>query len=179
MKNANAVYRGLVVDPHDPKQAGRVKVSVPSLGVELWARLATLSTGAGYGSWFIPDAQTEVLVAFEGGDLNYPYVLGSLWSSTERPPESDPARTVLRTRRGATVVFDNGTGTIEIEDTNGNAIHLAADGITIIAAAKLTLSASEIEVNAGMVLANTGAARFPGVVECDTLIAKNVVSQNP
>ena len=179
MKNANAVYRGLVVDARDPKQAGRVKVSVPSIGVELWARLATLSTGDGRGSWFIPDAETEVLVAFERGDLEHPYVLGSLWSSTDKPPESDPERTVLRTRHGATVVFDDGTGTIEIEDANGNAIHLTASGITITAAAKLTLSASEIELNDGMVVANTGAARFSGVVECDTLLATNVVTPHP
>ena len=34
----------------------------------------------------MPEIKDEVLVAFDHGDVNYPYVLGSIWSSKNKPP---------------------------------------------------------------------------------------------
>lgn len=34
-----------------------------------------------------PVAEDQVLVVFEPGELNRPYVIGSLWNGNERPPE--------------------------------------------------------------------------------------------
>jgi len=48
----------------------------------------------------------------------------------------------------------------------------------ISAAAKLKLEASSIEVSGGMVQLNSGVCKATGVVQCDTLIANSVVSQN-
>ncbi|HSE40396.1 MAG TPA: phage baseplate assembly protein V, partial [Acidobacteriota bacterium] len=36
-----------------------------------------------------PDVNDEVLVAFETGDQRSPYVLGNLWSSSDKPSETD------------------------------------------------------------------------------------------
>jgi uncharacterized protein involved in type VI secretion and phage assembly len=58
---------------------------------EVWARLATFMGGKHRGSWFTPDTNDEVLVAFEAGDPRYPYVIGGLWSNSSRPPESRDA----------------------------------------------------------------------------------------
>ena len=82
------VYLGLVTDLNDPDGQGRVKVSCrgrpdPGGGAyEAWARLATLMGGDNRGTWFVPDIDDEVLVAFEGGDPRRPYVLGGLWNGT-------------------------------------------------------------------------------------------------
>src|SRR3954471_14791771 len=46
----NAVYTGVVLEPRDPKKLGRVRVSLPSFGEEVWARRATPATGA----WLVP-----------------------------------------------------------------------------------------------------------------------------
>lgn len=178
MKKTDGVHRGVVVETQDPQRLGRVQVSLPAVDEILWAPLVTLSAGAGYGSWFIPEVGTEVLVAFESGDIDQPYVLGSLWTANDRPPETDPGRTVLRTRHGATVVLDDGAGSVEIEDANGNAVRLSPAGVRITAAAKLQLDASEIELSAATVTVSAGSALFSGVVECDTLIATNVVAES-
>jgi uncharacterized protein involved in type VI secretion and phage assembly len=169
---------------------------------EAWARLATLMGGDNRGSWFIPDVGDEVLVAFEGGDPRRPYVVGGLWNGSDKPPESMDGggrnnRKVLRSRNGVKLTMDDadgqeqlivetpggqkitlkdGPGTVEIVDSNGNSIKLETSGITITAAAKVTVNASTVEVSAGMVTVNAGMSKFSGVVQCDTLISNSVIS---
>jgi hypothetical protein len=66
------VYPAVVADIADPDAQGRVRVRLPwapdSRGArwEAWARIATLFAGGGRGSWFVPDVDDEVLVAFAG-----------------------------------------------------------------------------------------------------------------
>lgn len=169
---------------------------------EAWARLATLMGGNKRGSWFIPDVNDEVLVLFEGGDPRRPYVVGALWNGSDTPPESmDGAgnnyRKVLRSRNGVQITLDDtdgqeqcivetpggqrvtlkdGPGVVEVVDSNGNSVKLDTSGITVNAAAKVTISASTIEVTAGMVTVNAGMSKFSGVVQADTVISNAVVS---
>jgi phage baseplate assembly protein gpV len=103
-------------------------------------------------------------------------VVGALWNAKERPPESNPQRTLLRTKHGATIVFDDGTGALEVADPNGNAVKLAPDGVTVTAAANVKVSASKVEIEASEVEVNTGLAKFSGVVQCETLITNNLVA---
>src|SRR5512144_2149847 len=151
MSQRNAVYTGVVVDARDPKRLGRVRVSLPLFDEERWARLATLAAGARRGTWFVPEQGDEVLVVFEQGDARRPLVVGALWSAAQRPPESNPERTLLRTKHGATIVFDDGIGAVEVSDANGNAVRLTPAGISITASARVTVSASVVEVAAGLV----------------------------
>jgi phage baseplate assembly protein V len=157
MSQRNAVYSGVVVKPQDPKKLGRVRVSLPSLGEEVWARRTTLAAGDGRGTWFTPDTGDEVLVSFENGNPKLPIVIGALWNASQRPPESKPERTVLKTKHGTTIVFDDGSGAVEIDD-------------------KVRVSASRIEIQAGIVDVDAGLARFTGVVQCEQLIADSVIS---
>src|SRR5262245_61778369 len=88
------VYPAQVTDIKDPDSMGRVKVKLPwspdtgSESYEVWARIATLMAGNNRGTWFIPDAEDEVLVAFEAGNPARPYVVGALWNGQDSPPES-------------------------------------------------------------------------------------------
>lgn len=169
---------------------------------EAWARVATLMGGKNRGSWFIPDVNDEVLILFEGGDPRRPYVVGGLWNGSDTPPESmDGAgnnyRKVLRSRNGVKITLDDtdgreqciietpggqkltmkdGPGTVEIMDSNGNTIKLEPSGITVTAAAKVTINASTMEISAGMVTVNAGMSKFSGVVQADTVISNSVVS---
>lgn len=178
MNQRNAVYSGLVVKARDPKGVGRVRVSLPALGEELWARRATPAAGDRKGAWLAPDADDEVLVAFEEGDPRRPVIVGALWNAKQRPPESNPDHMLLRTKHGTTIVFDDGTGSVEVSDANGNSVRLQASGVTVTAAAKVTVSASTVEINAGMIEVNAGMTRFSGVVQCDTMIANSVVASS-
>ena len=65
---------------------------------------------------------------------------------------------------------------MRIEDSNGNAVTLAASGVTVNASAKVTINASNVDVNASLVTVDAGMSRFSGVVQCDTLISTSVVS---
>jgi uncharacterized protein involved in type VI secretion and phage assembly len=169
---------------------------------EAWARLATFMAGNNRGSWFIPDVGDEVLVAFEAGDPRRPFVVGALWNGSDAPPESMDGgganeKKVLRSRNGVKITLDDtdgqekfivetpgaqkitlsdGPGKVEIVDSNGNSIKLETSGITIAAAAKVTVQCSTMEVNASMLTVNAGLSKFSGVVQCDTLIATTVVA---
>jgi uncharacterized protein involved in type VI secretion and phage assembly len=201
------VYVGRVIDIVDPGGLGRVRVTIPSLSEpghlsETWARLATLFAGNDRGSWFIPEADDEVVVAFEHGDLRYPIVVGSLWNDKDRPPASvDPAGTnerkvirsreglqislvdqkdhaylVLETPDGQKITLRDGPGSIEVADSNGNSVKLESSGVTIEAAAKVTIRATQVEVSAGMLTINAGMSKFSGVVQADTVITNSVIS---
>jgi uncharacterized protein involved in type VI secretion and phage assembly len=169
---------------------------------EAWACLATLMAGNNRGSWFIPDVDDEVLISFEAGDPRRPVVLGSLWNGKDTPPESmnggnykkvlcsrngvkitlddqdGQEQLVLETPGGSKVRLKDGPGSIEITDSNGNAVKMQSSGITVNASAKVIINASTIEINAGVLHVNAGMSKFSGVVQADTVIATSVVGSS-
>jgi uncharacterized protein involved in type VI secretion and phage assembly len=201
------VYPAIVVDNRDPDGQGRVKVSLPwmpddSGGYKVWARVATLMAGKDRGTWFIPDVDDEVLIAFEMGDPRRPYIIGAMWNGQDTPPESmDGAgnnfvksitsrngvtitlddqdgqeKLILETPGGQKITLQDGPGRVEIKDSNGNSVTLQSSGVSVVAAAKVSVQASTVEVNAALVTVNAAMSKFSGVVQCDTLISNMVVS---
>lgn len=86
----NGVACGLVKEIDD--KLGRVRVNLPWLSGEnktYWARIAVPMAGGGRGAWFLPEIDDEVLLGFEMGMIDHPYVLGFLWSETDKPPVDD------------------------------------------------------------------------------------------
>lgn len=169
---------------------------------EAWARVATLMGGNNRGSWFIPDVNDEVLIVFEGGDPRRPYVIGGLWNGSDSPPESMDSggnnfKKVMRSRNGVKITLDDadgqekliletpggqkitmkdGPGSVEVVDSNGNSIKLETSGITVTAAAKVTVNASQVAISAGLVTVDAGMSKFSGVVQADTVISNSVIS---
>jgi uncharacterized protein involved in type VI secretion and phage assembly len=173
-----------------------------SAAYETWARLATMMGGNNRGSWFIPDVNDEVLVIFLGGDSRNPCVIGGLWNGQDKPPQSmDGAgknyvkklrsrngvqitlddtdgqeKMILETPAGQKITLQDGPGSIDLEDSNGNSIKMEAAGITVTASAKVTVNASTAEISAGMLTVNAGMSTFSGVVQADTVITNSVIS---
>jgi phage protein D len=86
----NGVVVGVVTNNEDPDGLGRVRVRYPVLGDDhegWWARVTAPSAGARRGLLMVPQADDEVLLAFEHGDEHRPYVIGSLWSAMAKPEE--------------------------------------------------------------------------------------------
>jgi uncharacterized protein involved in type VI secretion and phage assembly len=157
----NGVVIGVVIDIMDPEKLGRVKVKYPwmpkdgsSSLASNWARLATIGAGKDRGIFFTPEVDDEVLIAFEQGDVNHPYVVGALWNSKDKPPKGESrvlgAKTtnerIIRSRSGHLIILDDTKGAekITIQDkTKKNSIVFdsKAKSMTIKAEGDLTLEA--------------------------------------
>jgi Type VI secretion system/phage-baseplate injector OB domain len=101
---------GKVINPLDPMTLGRVQVQLPfidSLDLSPWARVAVPMAGLLHGTYFIPNIGDEVLVAFEHGDVNAPYIIGCLWNAMAPPPLPSPLPQIraIRTLAGNQMVF--------------------------------------------------------------------------
>ncbi len=69
--------------------SGRVQVIVPAIanGEKAWMpRVYPTSDNRQQRTWLAQNGDA-VLVAFENGDVSYPYVLGFLWSGSKKPPQ--------------------------------------------------------------------------------------------
>ena len=115
------VVPAVVTNLEDPEELGRIKVKYPGLGADIesnWVRIATPMAGPERGLLYIPEVNDEVLIAFERGDVNYPYMVGGLWNGTDAPPEPNseaaPAgqvnHRVLKTRAGHVIMLDDTDG---------------------------------------------------------------------
>jgi uncharacterized protein involved in type VI secretion and phage assembly len=85
----SGVVIGVVTDNLDPKDRGRVKVRFPWFSKDIttdWIRIATPGGGKSRGLCYLPAIDDEVLIAFDRGDMNEPYVLGGLWNGKDLPP---------------------------------------------------------------------------------------------
>ncbi len=108
------VAAGIVTNNQDTDDLGRVKLRFPWLSDENetdWVRIATFMAGPDRGSFFLPEVDDEVLVAFENGDLQRPYVIGMLWNGRHAPPEinSDGNNNIrkIRSRSGHEIIFND------------------------------------------------------------------------
>lgn len=108
------VMIGIVTNNKDPDGLGRVRIRFPVRGSNddsYWARVATLMAGKERGSFFLPEVEDEVLVAFEQGDVEHPYVIGGLWNGEDKPPEtnSDGKNNIrkIRSRSGHEILFND------------------------------------------------------------------------
>jgi uncharacterized protein involved in type VI secretion and phage assembly len=150
----DGVVIGLVTDVDDPDGLGRVRVKLPwyASGYDEWARVAQFYAGSGYGSTWVPERDTEVLVAFAHGDMRWPYVLGCLYSEVDAPPESRTSSADVRTLvtpAGSALTFDETQATIELKTPGGATVTLDenAGSITLEAAKKIALDAPEITIS--------------------------------
>lgn len=84
-------YRGKVTANKDPKNLGRIQVSVPAIfsdGKQGWAMPCSPYAGKDIGFFTIPPIETNVWVEFEGGDPDYPIWSGCFWGDNELPKEA-------------------------------------------------------------------------------------------
>ncbi|MFK0202755.1 VgrG-related protein [Streptomyces lavendulae] len=85
LRRFHGLLPGTVLNIKDDRQAGRVKVRLPWLSPEYesnWARTVQLGGSRGHGV-VLPEVGDEVLVGFEHGVLDRPYVLGGLYNGVD------------------------------------------------------------------------------------------------
>ncbi len=171
-RQSTAVSRGLaialVTNNEDPEKRGRVKVKYPWLGDDIesfWAPVVAPMAGAGRGFFFLPEVNDEVLIGFEHGDFNFPYVVGALWNGVDKPPIDDAVsagkvqKRMLKTRAGHILVFDDTSGKESIKvidktgknsitiDSSQNTITVEADGdVQVTSKKKVGLKGMEVSI---------------------------------
>lgn len=146
------VVTGMVVNVVDPLMLGRVQVQIPAIDSEdfsPWARVATPMSGVLSGTYFIPSIGDEVLIAFEHGDVNAPYIIGSLWNAMHPPPFPSPLieERVIRTPLGNQIGFREAPPavTITTPDMTMQAAGMPP-GVTIASNAMITLMCGPTQI---------------------------------
>jgi len=112
---------------------GMVKVKIPLIGMKEsnWARISSFMAGKERGAFFLPEMDDEVLVAFENGDVNKPFIIGALWNGKDTPPETNSDgknnKRVIKSRSGHILQFDdkNGEEKLTIKSAKGHTIEMA------------------------------------------------------
>jgi uncharacterized protein involved in type VI secretion and phage assembly len=130
----------------------------------------------------LPEVGTEVLVSFEHGDINQPYVIGALWNRNYMPLEKNAdgegntrmiksksghkiifideegnEKIEIHTKSGHQIILDDSAGKekIEIRDKTGyNSIIIdsAQNRISMSSQMKISIQAQVIEIKAGATL---------------------------
>jgi phage protein D len=171
---------GIVADVREPDgvQSGAVKVTFPWLDDKYtsdWARTLQFG-GVGGGGVISPSQGDEVLVGFEQGRLDRPYVLGGLYNGKDKPSEDDVPLTtdagkvnrrslssrggdridLLDTDQKPGVLLTTGDGNVQVRlDRESGALSLTAKTITLEASDSIVLKAQEeitIEANKSIVI---------------------------
>ncbi len=112
-----------VMDNNDPEALGRIKVQFTwqqdENTVSPWLRMLTPHSGLEKGFYFIPEIGDEVLVAFEGGNAEKPYIMGSLYHGNAKPDDAwlndQNDIKAIRTRSGHTIEFNDKDGGEEVK----------------------------------------------------------------
>ena len=123
--------RAKVTDNEDPNNLGRVRAQFDWQAqlddgmMTPWLRMAQPYAGGGKGFSFIPEIGEEVMIDFEGGNAERPYVKGTLYNGVGDPdgkwlPNNNSSNQIkaIRTRNGHTIeIHDEGdNGYIRIYD---------------------------------------------------------------
>jgi len=194
------VYPAIVTDIVDPDSLGRIQVKLPWLGrdaggdaVRAWATLLTPYADDDQGIEILPSVDTQVVVAFEAGDLRRPYIVGAAWNGRESLPEAPAAannKRLWKTRAGSLLEFDDTSGAAKVTLSMQSGHKLVLDDaaqevklthsngcvITMNAAGQIQVQANAtVEITASALNVHCPAATFDGIVSCTTLIASSGV----
>lgn len=112
----------------DVKQ-GRAVVEYRSIDDKLesaWAPIASPMSGKGRGALFMPEQGDEVLVAFEDGKIDSPYIVGFLWNGEQVSPETEADNRVIVTPGGHQLRFEDkaGDARVVVKSAGGRSVTL-------------------------------------------------------
>lgn len=180
--SVEGVAIGLVTNNQDPEKLGRVKVKYPwqeDNPESYWARLAVMAAGKDRGTVWIPEVGDEVLLSFDKGSIEHPFVIGSLFNGKDVPPEkNDDGKNdtkLIKTRSGHQVKFFDkageekieiktqgghvllmddkaGSAQVEIKDSSGQnkiTIKTVGNSLTIESGLSLKIKSQTIDIEAG------------------------------
>jgi Rhs element Vgr protein len=183
----------------DPEGEQRIQVKVPVLQAQtegVWARLLQFYASNAFGAFFLPEVGDEVLLGYLNDDPSHPVVLGSLYSSSRKPPytieaenntkaivtrclhkiefnEQDKIITVITPAKNQ-VVLDDKNQAITVQDQHNNSIKLSSAGITLTSQSDIKMTAQgnvTITANAAININATTDLKATGMnVTCEAQV---------
>ena len=134
---------GLVTNNRDPDNLARVRVKYPTLDEKsesAWARIVSVGAGPkGGGQLMLPQPDDEVLVGFENGNPDRPYVIGALWNGKDKPnqelwqpPGGKQARDGSYVLRSEKLIDMLAKGDINIKTSQSKMLVDVFDELTIV-----------------------------------------------
>ena len=159
----SAPIRGQVSDNADPDSYGRVIVEFGWItgqnDATPWIRCITPYVMNEGGVFFVPEIGSDVLVAFEEGDMERPYVMGAFNTSPSQfcpdPAwgDSTPDIKAIRTVSGHTIEFHDIDGSEKIriydkDQVSEITLDTANNELKIFSTESLKIEAKEIEIAA-------------------------------
>lgn len=109
------VMLGTVTKDFDEKVGGRVCVTVLTRAQkaekQMWARVMMPSGGKAWGHYFLPETGDQVLLAFENGNIEKPYVVGCINKDNDKfftqSIDKDNRFKRIVTKNGSTLTFED------------------------------------------------------------------------
>lgn len=199
MSRVTGVLSGVVKCLDDPQHLGRIKVSFDWMTdnpESHWARVVSPMAGPKRGLFVMPELGDEVLVAFDQGHDDHPYVIGYCWSSTDEPPyganlhkrglttvlgheltfddrPGSPSIT-LRTPAGYEVRLDEPDGKVSVSLPNGNELTLDGAGLTVnVLTGSVDVNAMSVRVVAPLVEIDAALTTASGVLQVGGAVIAN------
>lgn len=180
----SGIHIGKISDiEKDPKNQYRVKVVIPELKSinnniwdnifenGLWAKLSQSYVSKDSGFFFIPEIGTQVIVSFLSENPTQPVILGSLYTSDNRPYkefnnsnnfkaivsknkmkiefDEENEKLLISTHKGNEILLDDKKSEIIFKDANSNKVSISKDGISLKSNSDINLdTSSKIILNA-------------------------------
>jgi uncharacterized protein involved in type VI secretion and phage assembly len=173
-------HPGTVLDREDPRQAGRVRVTIPGLieqGTGWALPLGTVGGGEnGRGFFAVPETGAEVVVFFRNGNPDQPYYISANWgapggssdipeAAREKTVSQTPNVRVFETDKFEMVYDDNDSGEFRVKHkTTGAeiAINGQTGSLTINALGNISIDATgQVDIN-GLVVNINGVPAGSG-----------------
>ncbi len=141
---------GIVKENYDNKERKafnmvKVEIVLGEKGKNLtdWIPVAVPYAGENYGFYAMPEVGDEVIVAFNMGDINKPYVIGSIWkekkSETDKRMKERKQNNIkrIKTKAGHEITF------YDDFDMDSESAERGAGGIQIHTAQNLTVALND------------------------------------
>lgn len=188
----SAPQSAIVKDNKDPEKLGRIRVNFfwqDKSQVTPWIRVANIYAANERGFYFIPEIDDEVLVGFEGGDAEKPFIMGSLYNGRNKPHNAWPNQnnsfkgivtksnlrlefddekkiTTIDTPGGNKIMVSDDQKTILLSDQNNNKVELSPEGISMESPKEIKLKAQSkisIQATSGIEISSSSDVEISGM----------------
>lgn len=149
------VMVGIVAENNNKNFPGMVRVQIPTRdknkNILQWMKVINLLGGKTWGGYIVPEIGEQVVVAFENGNINNAYVIGSIYKNDSEIPSKNYTdenyKKLFSTKGGNQIVFDDETDKQKITINTNSKQTITLDDEKKLISIKDKDSKNMIEIN--------------------------------